>query len=280
MSGSTGFLGKALMKGFLDKGWATKPINREHLSFSDADLAARISGSDVLINLAGAPVSKRWSPEWKNEIRKSRLDSTSKLISALSQTDPKPRLFISVSGTDIYKAGENHNEESRNYSDSFLGQVCLEWEAEASRAAVHCRVVIPRIGLVLGEDGGALKKMHSVFSLGLGAKIGNGEQLMPFIHIRDLVNSFIFLIENQDISGPVNVVSPYPVSNREFSETLGKVLQQPVFLSLPPSVLRLIYGEGAILLLEGRKVEPQKLTQAGFRYRYPTISNALVEIYG
>lgn len=281
VSGSSGFIGKALSKAIREKGWTMKPISRENLSLPESELSAlKIDGSDAVVNLAGAPVSKRWNDLYKQEILESRINSTKKIVSAMGSCTSKPAVFVSVSGTDVYLAGTEHDEQSTQFSGEFLGLVCQEWEKEAMLASSFTRVVIPRLGLVLGSEGGALEKMYNLFNLGLGAKIGNGQQIISFIHIKDLIRAIMLVIEDQFFKGPVNMVSPYPVSNSEFSETLGKVLKQPVFLRIPARIMNLLYGEGASMLLEGRKVIPGKLMAGGFRFNYPTINNSLVNLLG
>ncbi|MCX6281007.1 MAG: TIGR01777 family oxidoreductase [Bacteroidetes bacterium] len=281
ISGAGGFIGKALTRAFHEKGWDIKSINRESLGIpGDEFRKAKIEGCDVVINLAGANVSNRWNDAYKKEIYTSRIETTKKIVSSISECSVKPRLLISVSGIDIYDITGTHDEDSCSYSSSFLGEVCRDWEKEANLAEVYTRVVIPRMGMVLGDNGGAMSKMYPLFSIGLGAKIGKGDQWVSFIHIKDLVSAFIFIIENEALKGPVNFVSPYPVTNSEFSSIFGKVLKQPVFLSVPAGILKFVYGEGAVLLLEGHKVLPGKLTRMGFTFRYPTITNTLVNLFG
>ena len=281
ISGAGGFIGTALTRAFHAQGWTVKSINRESLNMPEDEFRkAKIEGSDVVINLAGASISERWTDSHKSEILDSRIRTTGKIVTSILACSEPPRLLISASGIDIYDNQNTHDESSTSYAGSFLGDVCREWEKEALKASAVTRVVIPRMGLVMGNDGGALSKMQLPFSLGLGAKIGNGKQWISFIHIKDLVKAYLFIIENESLNGPVNLVSPFPVNNRDFSSALGKVLKQPVFLTMPGKLLRLIYGEGAILLLEGHKVLPGKLTSMGFHFDHPTINNALINLLG
>jgi len=281
ISGAEGFIGKALSRIFHEKGWTIKSINRESFNLTEDEFKkAKLEGCDIVINLAGANISKRWNEAYKKEILDSRIKTTRKIVSGILACSDRPKLLISVSAVDIYDTVNTHDESSVSYSTTFLGSVCKEWEKEALKASEALRVVIPRMGMVLGSDGGAMNKMYLPFSLGLGAKIGNGKQWISFIHIKDLLQAFLFIVENESLSGPVNLVSPYPVTNSEFSSTFGKILKQPVFLSLPGSVLKLLYGEGAGILLEGHRVLPVKLTENGFRFSYPTITNSLVNLFG
>lgn len=281
ISGAGGFIGSALTRDFQAKGWTVKPINRESFGLPDEEFRqTKIEGSDVVINLAGASISKKWSETYKDEILSSRINATRKIVSAVKTCNKKPGLLISASAVDIYDNTGTHDDESTSYAGSFLGKVCREWEQEAFNAADDARLVITRFGLVLGEGEGALGKMHFPFSMGLGAVTGNGNQWISFIHIKDLVNAISFIIENPSIQGPVNVVSPYPVTNRDFSKTLGKALKQPVFLAIPGKLMKLLFGEGAVVMLEGRKVLPGKLTGMGFHFKFPTITNSLVNLFG
>ena len=281
LSGSSGFIGQALLKKFRDRGWTTRIIGRDALTDpAGASLDQVLEGSDVVINLAGAPISKKWTAAYKDEIVSSRVDTTRKIVAAMGRMSLKPLTFISFSATGIYDSVNTHTETSTQFAGSFLAGVCRSWEAEAMQSTTMTRVVIFRTGIVLGSEGGALKSMHCPFSIGLGGKIGNGRQAVSFIHIADLAGAILFAIENESVKGIINAVTPYPSNNAEFSECLAKVLGQPCWLTFPAFALKLIMGEGAVILLEGQKVLPEKLEQAGFRFRYPTILNALVQIYG
>jgi uncharacterized protein (TIGR01777 family) len=281
LSGASGFIGKALSNRFRGLGWDVRVIDRESFRKSDHEFAEQfIDGSEAVIHLAGAPIAKKWTEQYKKEIMESRTLSTRRIASAIGLAARKPSIFISFSAIGIYDSFNTHTESSTAYGTSFLAEVCRAWEKEAMEAAPHTRLVILRTGVVLGSGGGALEKMHLPFSLGLGGRTGSGKQPVSFIHLDDLVDAIIFLIGNRSVSGIVNAVSPFPVSNAEFTGTLAKALHQPGWLATPAYMLKMLYGEGASLLLEGQRVLPEKLEQAGFRFRYPTLQNALVQIYG
>ena len=281
LSGSTGFVGQAIIQKMRSLSLTFKIINRASFKRSDREFAEEyIEGSDVIINLAGSPVSRKWTAAYKQEILDSRVMTTRKISSAINLAKQKPSVFISASAIGIYDSVNTHTESSTAYADTFLAQVCTAWEKEAQNSQDFTRVVIFRTGLVVGRDGGALAKMHLPFSIGLGGKIGNGLQPVSFIHINDLVNAMLFTIENQSIRGIVNAVTPYPSFNEEFTDKLAKVLGQTSWLTIPAFALKMLYGEGAEILLEGQKVLPEKLEQAGFRFDFPTIQNALVQVYG
>lgn len=280
ISGPSGFIGRSLIRKLSEHGWTIRMINRDSFALSDRDfLEQKTEGTDVIINLAGAPVSRKWTPEYKQEIMRSRIDTTRRITGSIMQANVKPTVFISASAVGIYDSENLHNESSTAFAGTFLADVCRNWEQEAMNAAELTRVVILRTGIVLGKDGGALEKMQFPFRIGLGGKLGSGKQPVSFIHINDLVDAILFIIDNPGISGIVNAVSPYPSTNAELTDKLAKVMQQPAFLSIPPFALKMMFGEGAQILLEGQKVLPEKLLQAGFRFRYPTLLNALVEIY-
>ena len=281
LCGSTGFIGQALLKKMLSKGWVVRLINRASFSKTDQEfLDEYIEGSDVVINLSGAPVSRKWTAGYKEDILTSRVMPARKISSAITLAQVKPSVFISASAIGIYDSENTHTESSKAYAASFLARVCLAWEQEAQSVESYSRVVIFRMGLVLGPGGGALKKMHLPFSIGLGAKVGNGTQAVSFIHIDDLTDAIVFAIENPSICGVVNAVTPYPSANTEFSDKLAKVLGRVRWLTVPAFVMKMMYGEGAQIILEGQRALPEKLESAGFSFRYPTIGNSLEQIYG
>ena len=280
ISGSSGFIGSKLVQQFLDKKWSVRKITRESIDLSESDfLSEKIEGADVVINLAGAPVQKRWTKSRKQEILQSRIVTTNKIARAIQNSKVKPAVFISASAIGIYDSTHFHNEESSFFAKDFLGSVCQEWEKSAITALGSTRVVIIRIGIVLGKEGGMIKKINPLFMHGLGGRIGNGEQMMSWIHIKDLTEAVFFLIENNSINGIVNLVSPKPITNDYFTEVMGKILKQPTFIPVPVFGLKLIYGEAAQILITGQKVIPQKLIGSGFRYSYPSIGRAIQDIY-
>lgn len=280
MSGATGFIGDTLKNRFLEMGWSVNVINRQSLELQDTEfLEQKIEGSDAVINLAGAPLLKRWNEHYKQEIYDSRIVMTRKIATAIRYAQRKPRVFISGSAIGIYDSTETHTEESHGFADDFMGKVCMDWEHEALEASSFTRVVLFRTGLVLGKNGGALETMYRPFRLGLGGTIGNGKQAFSWIHTTDLINAFLYTIENENLSGPVNAVAPEPTTNYHFTKTFGKVLLQPAILRVPEFGLKLIYGEGAGAIISGKKVLPGKLLKAGFNFRFPTIEKALVDLY-
>lgn len=276
ISGITGLVGRALSDHLLSTGYSITGIVRNDFKHGAAHLANKLEGIDVVVNLAGAPILKRWTSDWKEEIRSSREDTTSLLVSAMNDMPHPPGVFISASAVGIYDTFEVHDEYSTAYADDFLADVCTAWERSALNInSEKTRLSIIRLGVVLSLNGGALKKMLLPFSLGLGGKIGDGLQSMPFIHIDDLVRGIEWIIENENNSGIFNMVAPQMISNVEFTKALASELHRPAFLTIPERGLKLIYGEASQTLTKGQKVVPKRLMEKGFEFKYPDISSAL-----
>jgi uncharacterized protein len=278
LSGATGFIGSRLYKKFITRGWTVNVINRDSFRMSVKEFAEKkIENSDVVINLTGATISKRWTPEWKKEIVQSRIETTRKISDGIQRAARKPSLFISPSAVGIYDSIHRHDDESKHYAEGFLADLCREWESQALRVKDLARLVIFRTGVVIGRDGGAMKKLYPIFRFGLGGQIGNGKAMMPWIHITDLLEAYIFAIEQRDIEGIYNLVAPVGTDNHHFTKTFGKVLTQPTIVPVPVFLLKILYGEGASVLTTGQDVVPDKLAKSGFSFKFPTIEKALVD---
>ena len=240
---------------------------------------AKLEGLDAVVHLAGESVADgSWSDEKKKRIRDSRVVGTRTLVEALGKTKKPPRVFISASAIGYYgDRGDEILTEESEPGEGFLPEVCKEWEAEASKASEFgARTVSVRIGIILSKDGGALAKMITPFSYGVGGVVGSGEQYMSWIGLEDLVKLFIFLINNDSIEGVVNATSPNPVTNADFTSTLGSILSRPTILPVPEFGIKLIFGEmGEKLLLEGARVLPAKLQETGFEFEHPKLEDAL-----
>jgi uncharacterized protein (TIGR01777 family) len=279
ISGPNGFIGSALIGKLVKNGHLVNFLTRESFEMpAEEFLAAKIEGVDAVINLAGAPLVRRWTPAWKEEIRNSRILTTRMLAEAIRNAAARPGLFISWSAIGIYDDIHRHSEASQDFATDFLGQVCRAWEAEAMAVSGLTRVNIIRCGVVIG-DGGMLDRLLPVFRIGAGGKIGSGDQPMSFIQIEDLVRIVLRMLEKPDMSGIYNATAPWPTTNYHFTETLGKVLNQPAFLTVPAFLLRWIYGEAAETLIHGQKVFPERLEQEGFTFNFPTIEKALLEVF-
>jgi uncharacterized protein (TIGR01777 family) len=240
---------------------------------------AKLQGIDGVVHLAGANIAgQRWSAAYKQEIRESRVKGTRLISEAIASLDPKPRVFACASAIGYYgDRGDAVLDESAAPGEGFLPEVCLAWEnsCEAARAA-GIRTVNMRTGVVLSTEGGALKSMLLPFKLGVGGKVGSGKQYFSWMVLDDIVSAMKFVLENDSLCGPVNLVSPHAVTNYEFTNTLGKVLSRPTIFPMPAFAARLALGEMADgLLLASTRVVPTKLKEAGFQCAYPQLEPAL-----
>jgi len=297
VSGATGFIGKELIKKLNEKGHEIVVLTRNlesakfhipvHCELVNWDPKVQslspsaLKGVDAVINLAGEGIADgRWSPIRKRDLIESRIHSTRRLVDAMTYMDKKPRVFLSASAIGFY--GERRNElldETKPKGKGFLSDICQSWEDEALRAnELGVRTANFRIGMVLGHDGGALNKILPPFKFGVGGNLGNGSQWMSWIHIKDLADMFIYGIENCSVKGIYNAVSPNPITNKEFTKKLGKVLNRPTLFPVPKFVLKIVLGELSELLLNSQKVSGQKITDEGFRFKFPGINSALKEI--
>jgi len=242
----------------------------------------QLEGYDVIIHLAGANVGEYWSPRHKKSILESRVESTRLLCEGLSKVVSKPKLLISASAIGFYG---NHPpqdilDENSPPGEGFLADVCRRWEEETTIAAeVGIRVVRMRLGVVLSKSGGALNKMWLPFQLGLGGRLGNGQQMMSWIALDEIPLVIDHFIKNNQIDGAVNVVSPQAVSNAEFTKILGQVMHRPAVLPVPGFAIRLLFGEmGQNLLLEGAHVAPRRLQENGYQFRFADLKVALEQL--
>lgn len=290
VTGATGFIGSRVVEALLAQGHSVNYLGRRRSSHLDTRAAFHfwnikeappldsMPRLDAVIHLAGEPVAQHWTAEVKRRIRDSRVIGTRKLVSAIGELDYKPSVLVSSSAVGYYgsRGDEILTEQSTPGSD-FLAQVCLDWELEAVRARdFGLRVVPIRTGIVLGRNGGALKQMLPPFRLGLGGKLGNGKQWMPWIHIEDLVQLFIFAAENPEVSSPLNGVRE-PVTNAAFTRELGRALHRPTVFSIPKFGLKAAFGEMSEALLSSARVIPQATEKAGFHYKFNGLRSALNE---
>jgi len=236
-----------------------------------------LKGQDCIINLAGTSIFSRWTPETKKLIMDSRISTTRNIVDAMEPARGRDVVLFSTSAVGYYGFhGDEELTEESTPGDDFLAQVAVEWENEALRAEENgTRVVITRFGIVLGEKGGALGQMISIFRKYLGGPLGSGNQWFSWIHMGDLAGAFVFLIAHGEISGPVNLTSPNPIRNRELAKALGEAMHRPAFLPAPGFMLKLILGEFGSVLLEGQRVIPKKLLDNGYVFAYPEIEGAL-----
>jgi uncharacterized protein (TIGR01777 family) len=295
ITGATGFVGKVIVQKLLASGDEVIVLTRnvaraamtlgsscKYYQWNDTETlppVEALEGADGVINLMGETIAERWTDEHKKQIYDSRIHGTRKLVEVIETLTVKPKAFVSTSAIGIYgDRGSEEITESSNLADDFLAKVCKDWENEANKARnFGARVVLIRVGVVLGKHGGALAKMLPPFKMGAGGPLGSGNQYMSWIHIDDLASMYIEALKNNEIKGVLNATAPYPATNAEFTKVLGKVLRRPAFIPVPGFALKLIFGDMSQILLGGQKVLPTKFKEAKFRYRYPTLEMTLKE---
>jgi hypothetical protein len=290
VTGASGFIGTHLCRSLLSRNHRVIGMGRsaaksrgdlDGYRFIAADTTrpgawqGHLSEIDAVINLAGRSIFGRWTEAVKNEIRESRILTTRHLVQGLAAG--RGVTFISASGVGFYGSrGDDILTEDEPAGEDFLARLSVDWEGEALIAAEKgTRVVLTRLGVVLGAGGGALAQMIPAFKRFVGGPIGNGRQWFPWIHLEDLTAAVNFLLERPGISGPVNLCAPGPVLNRDLAATLGRVLDRPAFMPAPAFMLRMVLGEFAQVLLGSQRAIPQKLREHGFAFHYPEIEAAL-----
>ena len=297
--GCTGFIGKSLIPRLISEGHELCLISRKNInqlkinysfekiaflklnlakekSWNDINLLNQLKSCEGIINLSGEPITdKRWSEEQKLEIENSRINTTLYLMKNLKKNKINPKIIINASAIGFYGTSlDKIFDESSPVGEDFLANLCKKWEEAASQKPFFTRLVILRIGIVLGDNGGALGKMLPIFRVGLGGPIGDGNQWMSWIHIDDLCDIIINGIKDKRYSGIINAVSPKPVKMKEFSSVLAKCLKRPNLLPVPGATLKLILGDGAKLLLEGQNIKSIKLNNF-FKFKYPLLQEAI-----
>ena len=297
ITGSTGLVGTALTQDLQRTGHTVCRLVRPGTSAqairasegfdvnwnpATGELGGAAVGADAVVNLSGASIVEgRWTPQRKNLIRSSRMDTTRALVQALAKMSARPRVFVSASATGIYgNRGDETLTEASQPGNDFLSEIAKEWESEALKAeALGIRVVRARFGVILAKHGGALPQMMRPFQFGIGGKIGTGKQWQSWITLSDVVAILRLILENANITGPLNVVSPQPVTNAEFTKTLAAALHRPALFPAPAFALRLILGEMAdALLLSSQRVLPAQLQKLNYQFLHPDLAAALATI--
>lgn len=284
--GASGLIGASLAREYQNLGWHVRHISRRPKYLINEEWRPvekeSLRGLDILVNLAGAPIATRWTKENKSGFYKSRVNFSRKVALWLSELPKKerPSVWINASAVGIYgdSGDELLTEQSPTASD-FLAQLCKDWEdATHATELTNCRIIHPRIGIVLDRKAEAWRKMKTPFTLGIGGKLGNGKQWLPWIHLEDAVNAIIFLSENHTAEGTYNIVSPTPIRNKEFTKSLGATMKRPTIFSVPRIMLRLLLGEFANALLASQRAIPKNLQKAGYQWKYPELKDALKDL--
>jgi len=291
ITGSTGMIGTAVSDFFRRQGHPISRIIRKETKIDTDDNvivwdipsgvinATELEGHEVVIHFAGANISQKWTAAHKRMLYCSRIDSTKLLANALAGLKNKPKLFLSASAIGFYGPHQSHEnvDERTPLGHDYLAQICQHWEAatkEAQEAGI--RVILMRTGVVLSNTGGALAQMLPIFKSGLGGKISSGKQMMSWIALDEIPMIINHMIEHEDISGPVNVVAPQPVSNKEFTRALGRVIKRPVIFPVPAFGIKMMFGEmGETLLLKGAKILPKRLNDTNYHFQYENVEKAL-----
>lgn len=280
ITGINGYLGKLISRELMAKGHNVSGIKRELLYGQVSILRTEVINSDIIINLAGAPILKRWTKKNKKTIYESRIKTTTNLVQAINDMEPeeRPKKFISASAIGIYQPGLTHDESSNKYEYGFVGKVVQDWEDCLMKLPDSVQTNIFRIGLVLGKNAKTITNLLLPYKLGLGGKIGSGKQAFPFIHEKDLVHAIVWAVEDLSENKITNLVAPEKITNTVFTKQLAKQLNRPAFIPIPELILKLILGKAASLLLVSPVVEPKTLTEYGFEFQFPTIKSALTDI--
>ena len=288
ITGGTGLIGQNLVKQLHEKNHNLVVLTRnkqkarhvlsDNISLINSLNEIDFNTLDVVINLAGENIAeKRWSKEQKHQICQSRWELTQKLTKKIKMADSPPSCFISGSAIGYYgrQNSEKVTENTHTVHNEFTHEICNKWEHLALTSKKYTRVCILRTGIVLDKNHGALKKMLLPFKLGLGGKVANGKQYMSWIHITDMVNAIMYLIDNTNSEGVYNITSPNAVNNDTFTKTLCKTIHRPYLFPIPAFILKTLLGEMSDLLLYGQNVYPEKLIKENFKFKYNTLSDAL-----
>jgi uncharacterized protein len=273
ITGASGFIGRAVAENLRSSGHIVRAV-----SLRDGLPPGALAGINAVVHLAGEPVAQRWTPAARERIMSSRMKGTRTLVAAMR--DQPPQVLISASAVGYYGSrGDEILTESAPPADDFLGRVAAAWEEEAQAAEpLGIRVARLRIGVVLGPNGGALARMLTPFRLGVGGRLGSGQQWMSWIHIDDLVALIAFLTKESTVRGAFNATSPFPVTDREFTRALAEAVHRPAILPVPAFALKWMFGEMSQVLLASQRAVPDAAQRAGFVFQHPDIFAALVSV--
>jgi uncharacterized protein len=295
--GGSGFLGRHLVPKLLSKGHnvilvSRRPdvVKRTIVPFVDVvewstpiKLGSILEGVDAVVNLMGESIgAQRWSNSRKKKLLTSRIETTQTIVESIAKTSVKPLVLLNASAVGYYgSVAIGEVTEHHPPGNDFLADLCVRWEAEARKAEpMGVRVLLPRTGIVLAKNGGALQRMLLPFRLFVGGPLGSGTQWFPWIHIDDEIDALIHLLEHSSISGPVNLAAPETITMSQFSAALGKALHRPSWAPVPSFILRVALGEMAeALVLGGQKIVAKKLVESGYQFKFPNVDEALAEIF-
>jgi uncharacterized protein len=296
ITGATGLIGSHIAFKLIERGDRVTILSRsaekakqiipgaaEYVSWNlnNSEWYSSLEEKDVVIHLAGESImAKRWNARHKKNILSSRTEGTKAIVKAINSVSKKPKLFISASAIGYYGSSEESVDENSKPGNDFLANVVRAWENSSEELDKTVRKVIVRIGLVLDKNDGALARMIPAFKFFVGGPIGSGKQWFSWIHINDVVGIFQFAIDNEDVDGIFNAASPSPVKMKEFARTLGKVMHRPSMMKVPGVALRLILGEAADAVLGGVHVVPKRTIEAGYKFRFSALEDALENIFG
>lgn len=289
VTGGTGFIGRRIVERLARRGDEVTVVTRSP-ERTTAPPGVRLepwlpslSGQEGVVHLAGEPIfGKRWSAAQKERIRESRIEGSRRIADSLHSADPRPRVVVSASAIGIYGDRDDAElDETAGHGDDFLARVCQAWEGAFDPARdLGVRVVHPRIGIVLGRDGGALELMLPIFKLGLGGPLGSGRQWMSWVHVDDVVGLVLHALDDDGAAGPLNATAPHPVRNREFTRTLGRVLKRPALLPAPRFALRAALGEVTDVLFGSQRCAPKATNESGYAFAHPDLEPALRDLLG
>jgi uncharacterized protein (TIGR01777 family) len=298
VTGATGFIGRSLIGRCIVEGHEVVALTRDAekaaplfpagvkvLTWDGAtagDWVSEVDGADAVVNLAGEPIAgKRWTAAQKTRIIESRVCAARAIRDAIAKARRKPSVLVNSSAVGYYgPVAEGDVAEDRHAGKGFLAETCVRWEAEASAiGSLGPRVAMLRIGVVLGEKGGALEKIALPFKLFAGGPIGSGSQWFPWVHRDDVVGIAMFAIGNPGVAGPINAVAPESVTMKTFCAAVGTALRRPSWAPVPAPVLRLALGEMAEMLLTGQRVVPARLSALGYQFKFPTLARALTDLF-
>jgi uncharacterized protein (TIGR01777 family) len=286
--GVTGFIGSGLPSLLACEGYQVTGISRRPQSTTPAIHAWQtfdnldLRDHEAVINLSGESIDRRWTAANRQKFHDSRIGTTRKIIAHMADlpANQRPITLVNASAVGIYgDRGDEWLEESAPRGSGYLADLCSEWEAAALEArALGLRVVLPRIGIVIGREGSAFRKLVTIFRVGIGGCLGSGTQWMPWIHVEDMRSAIVHAVMTESMDGPFNATAPHPETNRDFTRKLAKALHRPAILPVPGFALRIVFGEFATALLAGQRTRAQALDQAGYRFHFAHLEEALSEL--